>query len=99
MDLQSLKNMMGYANTDKHDPYLIEMLPIMIEHAEDQCRTSFGDELPGGVKLFVVNAIKFNMNPPGLKSRSMGEVSYSYNTDFPPNIMRYLAPYKKVRIR
>jgi hypothetical protein len=98
MDLQSLKNMLGYANTTKHDAYLSEMLPIMLDYAKDQ-GVSYTADAPAGVKLFVAKAIQFNMNPSGLKGRSMGEVSYSYNTDFPPSIMRYLAPYRKAGFR
>jgi hypothetical protein len=99
MDLQSLKNMLGYSNTTKHDDYLTEMLPIMIDYTKTECNNTFSDELPGGVKLFIAKAIEFNMNPSSLKGRTMGEVSYSYNTEFPRSITRYIAPYRKARMR
>jgi hypothetical protein len=102
MDLQSVKNMLSIKNT-QHDDYLIEMLPILIDFAKDKCNNLFlvdGEEvIPSGVKLFIKNAMEFNMKESGLKGRTMGEVSYTYETDFPPSVMKYLSPYKKVRFR
>jgi hypothetical protein len=100
MDLQTVKNMLSIKTT-QHDDYLTEMLPILIDFAKDKCNNPFlvngVETLPSGVKLFVKNAMDFNMNSSGLKGRTMGEVSYSYNTDFPPSIMKYLSPYKRVK--
>ncbi|MBW3114192.1 phage head-tail connector protein [Bacillus sp. MCCB 382] len=100
MDLQTLKNMMRIDTTD-HDEYLIEMLPVFIEQAKDYCNNSFmvaGEEvLPSGVRLYVAKAIEFSMNPSNVKSYTMGQVSYSYETDVPRSITKYLAPYRKVR--
>jgi hypothetical protein len=97
MDLQSVKNMLSIKTTT-HDDYLIEMIPIVIEYAQDHCNQTFiSENLPSGVKLFVAKAIEFNMGDSTLKGRTMGEVSYSYNTDFPSSLKRYLAPYRRVR--
>jgi Phage gp6-like head-tail connector protein len=100
MDLSQVKNLLGISS-DKHDSFITEMLPIVTEFAKDHCNNSFliggAEELPGGVKLFIARAIQFNMNPAGVIGRSMGGASYSYDTDYPPSIMRLLRPYKKVR--
>jgi hypothetical protein len=100
MDLQSVKNMLSIKNT-QHDDYLLEVIPLFIEQAKDYCNNSFlvdgAEELPAGVKLYVAKAIQFNMNPSNLKGRTMGEVSYSYETDLPRSITRLLAPYRRVR--
>jgi hypothetical protein len=96
MDLQSVKNMLSIKNT-QHDDYLTEVIPLFIEQAKDYCNNSFDEELPAGVKLYVVKAIQFNMTPSNLKGRTMGEVSYSYETDLPRSITRLLAPYRRVR--
>ncbi|CAH0186073.1 phage head-tail connector protein [Peribacillus simplex] len=100
MDIQSVKNMLSI-NTDKHDNYLAEVIPLFIELAKDRCNNTFQmngvEELPAGVKLYVAKAIEYNMNPSNLKSRTMGSVSYSYDTDLPSSIVKYLVPYKKVR--
>lgn len=103
MDLATVKKLLGI-NTDKHDGYLTEIIPILIDYAKEFCNNKFLDEnnaeeLPGGVKLFVAKAAQFNMNPAGVKGRSMGGASYSYDTDFPESIMKLLRPYKRVRFR
>jgi hypothetical protein len=98
MDLQTLKRMTGFANTTKHDDYLSEMLPVMIEYVKDS-GIPFNDDIPAGVKLFIAKAIQFNMNSAGLKGRSMGEVSYSYNTDFPRSVTSLLNPYRRATFR
>jgi hypothetical protein len=97
MDLQSVKNMLQL-NTDKHDSYLAEAIPLFIDQAQEYCNNTFvKDELPSGVKLYVVKAIEHNMQPVTLKGRTMGEVSYSFETELPKSIMKYLAPYRRVR--
>lgn len=103
MELQSVKNLLGIS-TDKHDGYLAEMIPILIDYAKEFCNNPFLDgnnqeELPGSVKLFVAKAAQFNMNPAGIKGRSMGGASYSYDTDFPESIMRLLRTNKRVKFR
>lgn len=96
MDIQNVKNMLGI-NTDKHDNYLAEVIPLFIEQAQEYCNNTFGEDLPAGVKLYVAKAVQHNMNPSNVKSRTMGNVSYSYELDLPKSITKYLAPYKKVR--
>lgn len=98
MDTQEVKKILQI-QTDKYDDYLGTVVPIMIDFAIDYCQNKRLDKnsLPSSVKLFVAKAAEFNMQQSGLKSRSMGDVSYVYNTDFPPSLMTYLAPYRKVR--
>ncbi|WP_438421640.1 phage head-tail connector protein [Bacillus siamensis] len=101
MDIQTVKNMLGI-KTDSHDTYLAEVLPLFIDQAKDWCNNSFmvnGDEkLPAGVKLYVAKAIEHNMTPSNLSGRSMGDVSYSYETELPSSITKLLAPYRKLRV-
>ncbi|CAI6313180.1 phage head-tail connector protein [Bacillus subtilis] len=95
MDIQQVKRMIGIT-TDKHDAYLSEVVPILIEYASDFCKNNFElGTLPAGVKIFVAKATEYNMTPSGLSGRSMGDVSYSYNTEFPQHIMKNLYPYRK----
>lgn len=101
MDIQDVKNMLSHVpgmDTNKHDAYLTTMVPLLLEHAGEYCNNSFDEEsLPAGVKLYVAKAVEFNMKPANLKSRTMGEVSYTYDTELPKSIMKYLAPHRKVR--
>lgn len=99
MDLTSLKIMLGLQNTIKHDEYLNEVLPLFDEIARTECRLSKDAELPAGVKLYISKAIEFNMKPSNVKNRSMGSVTYGFETNLPRSITQYLAPYRKMRAR
>jgi hypothetical protein len=100
MDVTTVKNILGITTT-KHDTYLTKVIPLIVEYAKDECYQDFLDDdgveqLPGGVKVFVAKAIEYNMNTAGVTSRSQG-VSYSYDTDFPKSIMRFLSPYRRLK--
>jgi hypothetical protein len=97
MDIQQVKNILGIT-TDKHDTYLSMVIPLFVEQASDYCNQSFDEKnLPGGVQLYVAKAIEFNMGSATIKGRSMGNVSYSYNTELPESITKLLRPYRKLR--
>lgn len=68
------------------------------------CNNSFlndaGTEvLPPGVKIFISKAQEYLQNKSGVRERTMGSVSYTYEMDFPPALLRLLRPYKKVKFR
>lgn len=100
LDVAQVKRLLGLT-TSKHDDYITEMIPILLDYVKNYCNNTFMkngvEELPGPVKLFIAKAIQFNMNPAGVSSRSMGGAAYSYETDYPESIMKLLRPYKKVR--
>lgn len=94
--IEEVKKILGMKDT-KHDEYLSVMIPILLEHASSFCNNDFTDNIPGGVKLWVAKACEHNMQNAGLKGRTMGSVSYSYELEFPLSIMSYLRPYKRLR--
>lgn len=99
--LGTIKNMLGIT-TNKHDTYLIEVIDLFVELAIEECNNPSLDkdgDLPAGVKLYVAKAVEFNMGQSNLKDRSMGDVSYSYITELPRTITKYLNPYKRMRAR
>lgn len=101
MNIAEVKALLGIT-TSKHDDYLDAVVPIFIEDAKAKTNNDFTDEngvetLPGPVRLYVAKACEYNMQSAGLKSRSMGEVSYSYQTEFPEAINGLLKRYKRVR--
>ena len=98
LEIAQVKALLGLT-TSKHDIFIEEMIPILIEYAQEYCNNRFKDQLPGPVKLFVARAIQFNMNPAGVSSRSMGGASYSYETNYPDSLTSMLKPYRKVRFR
>lgn len=95
MDTQKIKRIAGIT-TDKHDDYLNEVIPLFLGFAEEYCGQELSDT-PHGVTLFVAKAAQYNMKEAGLKGRTMGEISYSYETEFPESIMKFLTPYRKMR--
>lgn len=104
-DVEEIKAINGIPSTeDKHDAYIMTMLPLLLEDAMAQTNNAFGGihddgtlRLPGGVKIYLAKAIEHSLLKVGLKSRSMGSVSYSYDLDMPASVTKYLRPYKKVK--
>lgn len=88
---------------EDHDMFLSVMVPILEEHVIDHCnnqftKDSYGDNVyPGPVKLFIAKALEFNMQAVGLKGRSMGSVSYTYDLEFPGTLYQYLRPYRRLK--
>ena len=90
-------------NQDKsaNEDYYKVMLPIILESVNDEYNQCFEpSNLPGVVKLFLAKAIQFYSGAgSGVKSRSMGSVSYSYDfSNLPSTITSLLARYRKVKV-
>lgn len=101
MEITEVKNILGITTT-KHDTYLATVVPLFTEAAQDYCNNPFTDEsgaeaLPGGVKIAIAKWCQLNMNQSGLKSRSMGEVSYSYDLTIPDTIKGLLRPHRRLK--
>lgn len=87
--------------TDKHDDYILTILPYMIESIKEYCNNQFLDvdgneSLPGGARIAISKWIQFNILQAGVNSRSQG-VSYNYETEVPNSIKIHLKPYKRLR--
>lgn len=95
MEITEVKGILSIS-TNKHDMYFATSIPLFMEYAGEYCNQTFAEPLPGGVKIFIAKACEYNMQQSGLSSRSMGSVSYSYETDFPPSLLKLLKPYRKV---
>lgn len=96
IEIEEIKSILGIKNS-KHDEYLNVMIPILLEHVTAFCNNNFADNIPGGVRLFIAKACEHNMQNAGLKGRTMGTVSYSYELEFPSSLMSYIRPYKRLR--
>ncbi|WP_191556609.1 head-tail connector protein [Metabacillus idriensis] len=76
----------------------------ILDWVKEWCNNSFSNEygqeiLPGGVKIFIPKALQYLQQKAGIQSRTMGSVSYSFEADFPPSLLRLIRPYKRVRFR
>lgn len=103
-DVDEIKGILGISFTDtSRDAYILTMLPLLLESVMTYTNNNFNIaadgtlRIPGGVKIYLAKAIERNTLQTGLKSRSMGSVSYSYDNGVPDELKAFLAPYKKVR--
>jgi hypothetical protein len=102
LEVDEIKTILGWQGTDSDD-YLTTMIPLLVDHVTEYCNNPLGQNqtpparLPGGVILFIAKACEHNKQKAGLKSRTMGSVSYSYDLEFPSALMTYLRPYRKVK--
>ncbi|WP_081787944.1 phage head-tail connector protein [Sporolactobacillus terrae] len=97
--LQQIKTLTGL-NDDTKDAYLNTVIPLIVEDAQEQCNNTFDiNNLPAGIIRYLAKVIEFDMGDSRLKSRSLGNVSYSFNTELPDSVTRLLRPYKRVRFR
>lgn len=103
MDLKTVKLLIGMKETNtQHDSFIDAKIPVLVSQAKDYCNNDFlvGDKevLPAGVQQYVADAIKYDiLGRSNLKSRTMGNVSYSFNTNYPSDVTQHLTPYKKLR--
>lgn len=81
---------------DKYTDYLTTTAPAHLEYAESYTNKAF-DTVPTPIISFVADACEYGLNDTGLESRSLGDVSYNFEQDYPPAMLRKLKPYKRVR--
>ena len=92
--------MIGEIDLNKHSEYVNTMIPLLLEFAEDKCNNTFDEfKPPAGVKIFIAKSISHKLKDKGLKARSMGSVSYTYDTELPDKIVKSLSPYKRVSFK
>lgn len=96
IDIEEIKTIIEIKDS-KHDVYLATMIPLVLEHVTDFCNNSFPDGIPGGVRIFIAKVCEHNIQNAGLKSRTMGSVSYSYELEFPSSLMRFIRPYRRLK--
>lgn len=83
-------------NEEGADDYYKDMLPLMLEHINDECTQAFeSNALPANVKLFLAQSIAYLSNVEhGLKSESVSSVSFSYDfSEIPKAITGLLVKY------
>lgn len=102
-DVAEVKAILNQSGT-QNDEYIRTMLPLLLEDVMVYTNNDFGGiqeggklRIPGGVKIYLAKALEHNLLKAGLKSRSMGSVSYSYDLEFPESLKKYLKPYRKVK--
>lgn len=89
---------------DKSDEYIKMMLPLLAEHVAEYVFDAIGEEVVAPIsdmkanyKVFIAKALQHNMTNAGVKGRSMGTVSYTYNIDFPKSLYGQYLPRKRAK--
>ncbi len=89
---------------DKSDEYIKMMLPLLAEHVAEYVYDAIGEEVVAPIsgmkanyKVFIAKALQHNMTNAGVKGRSMGTVSYTYNIDFPKALYGQYLPRKRAK--
>lgn len=101
--LQKYKDVKGIATTDKDNQItaLIEVVEGFIQEYTHHNYTKDADTgeitYPKSFELVAINLIEYNMNANSAKqAESLGDYSVTYNTDYPPSLLRGLR--KKARV-
>lgn len=89
---------------DKSGEYIKMMLPLLAEHVAEYVYDAIGEEvvtpisdMKANYKVFIAKALQHNMTNAGVKGRSMGTVSYTYNIDFPKALYGQYLPRKRAK--
>lgn len=104
MDIQQVKDILGITTTER-DAYLTAVVPLFEEKIKKRANNRFTNAegvevLPIDLQHTLAKWIEWDMNTKqGLEARTMGEVSYNYDNEFPDFVKRDIAPHRKVRFR
>lgn len=102
MDIQTVKKILGITTT-KYDSYLDTVVPMFEEKIKQRANNRFVDDegnetLPLDLQHTLAKWVQYDMTvKAGLKSKTMGEVSYTFDTDMPDFVKKDIAPYRRVR--
>lgn len=96
MDVNKVKIINKWALDDNSKDESIDLLiPHYAGVASEYCNQVFIEPYPLTVQEFIAKMIEYHN--PGLSSRSMGTVSYSFDSDYEDKLYKLIKPYRKVR--
>lgn len=103
-DVAYVRDKLGW--TVAKDDSIRDDLKAAYSFVVDHTRNDFGGVKPDGsidvpesIRYFMAKFIELGSVNSSLKSRSMGTVSYTYQTEIPAVLMSLLRPYKRIRFR
>lgn len=93
--LDKIKLLLGITDNSKD-----ELINLLIQSAKDElvlfCRNTYSDDMEGVVIDMCV--FKYNsLDHTGLTGESYNGASFSYQTDYPPSILKRMRRYCKLR--
>lgn len=96
LEAQKLISINSELITDATLEHYKALAPIYYDVACNYCNATL-DVSESATLIFVAKAIQFYTNKAGLTSRTMGTVSYSYDTALPTSVLQVLKPFRKLR--
>lgn len=96
LEVQQLIQINKELITDATMEHYRALAPIYYDVACNYCNAEL-DVNESATLIFVAKAIQYYTNKAGLTSRSMGTVSYSYDTALPSSVLQVLKPFRKLR--
>lgn len=101
MDVTTLTSEVLKRKPKLDEVYVQNHAPDHLEYAKTYTNNDFTKDgietIPGVVLSFVASACEYDLHPVGLEARTLGDVSFNYETDYPPALLRKLKPYRKVK--
>ena len=95
MDVNKVKIINKWKLDDKSKDESIELLiPHYAGVASEYCNQVFIEPYPLTVQEFIAKMIEYHN--PGLSSRNMGSVSFSWDNDYEEKLYKLIKPYRKV---
>lgn len=99
--IQEVRGRKPSLDKEKYTGYLNTVVSDHLAYAKTYTNNDFTvdgvEVIPGEVLSFVADACEYNLNPVGQESRRLGDVSYNYEPDYSPAMLRKLRPFKRVR--
>lgn len=95
--LDNIKTLLGLTDESKD-----KLLIVLLDQAKEDAKLITNNEdIENVAKSTIERMVVYNYNrlgAEGLKSESYSGVSYSYDTDYPENIVRQLRAHRKLRV-
>lgn len=74
-----------------------QITEYLTEWVKSYCHNDFEDGLPGGVLLFLDQALEFQKTATSVEREQLGEYVIKFREDYPKATMGLLKPYKRAK--
>lgn len=74
-----------------------QIIEYLTQWVKDYCHNDFEGGLPGGVLLFLQQALAFQKNATDVEREQLGDYVIKFREDYPKSVTNLLKPYKRAR--
>jgi len=101
MALAEAKELLNLSSSTTYDQKILIYLPIIENYIKTYCNNRFEDGFPEGLKLVFIDMIKFRFNQEStdtsLKAEKIGNITKTFDSSYPVQIVSALDAYRNVR--